>query len=69
MKFTATLALLLFTAAANAGLIESLKPGPSDIKQAGPLAFGPDGILFIGDTQQGAIYAIDTEIEWLRIIR
>jgi len=37
-----------------------LKPGTPDIKSAGPLAFGPAGILFIGDTQSAAVFAIDT---------
>src|SRR5262249_18867695 len=37
-----------------------LKMGTPDIKSAGPLAFGPDGILFIGDRQAAAIFAIDT---------
>ena len=35
-----------------------LKPGPAQLKLAGPLAFGPPGILFVGDPQQAAIYAI-----------
>src|SRR4051794_15117000 len=52
--------MLALTLTARAGLNESLKAGGMDIKQAGPLAFGPEGILFIGDTQQGAIYAVDT---------
>ncbi len=29
----------------------ALKKGTPDLKSAGPLAFGPDGILFVGDTQ------------------
>lgn len=37
-----------------------LKPGAVELKSAGPLAFGPDGILFIGDPKAAAIYAIDT---------
>jgi hypothetical protein len=37
-----------------------LSQGTPDIKSAGPLAFGPSGVLFIADTQQAAIYAIDT---------
>jgi hypothetical protein len=37
-----------------------LKPGTPDIKSAGALAFGPGGILFVGDTQQAAIFAIET---------
>jgi len=35
--------------------------GTPDIQHAGPLAFGPDGVLFIGDTRGAAIYAIDTK--------
>jgi hypothetical protein len=38
----------------------SLKTGTPDIKSAGPLAFGPDGVLFVGDTQGAALFAIDT---------
>src|SRR5947209_17696536 len=38
----------------------SLKKGTPDLKSAGPLTFGPDGILFVGDTQGGALFAIDT---------
>lgn len=38
----------------------SLKQGNPQIKSAGPLGFGPDGILFVGDTQGAALYAIDT---------
>jgi hypothetical protein len=43
-----------------ADLLGSLKKGTPDLKSAGPLTFGPDGILFVGDTQGAAIYAIDT---------
>lgn len=38
----------------------SLKSGKPDIKSAGPLTFGPDGILFVGDTKGAAVFAIDT---------
>ncbi len=34
--------------------------GTPDIKSAGPLAFGPDGVLFVGDTAGAALFAIDT---------
>lgn len=37
-----------------------LKPGTPDLKSAGALAFGPDGILFVGDAQGAAIFAIAT---------
>ncbi|MCA9260581.1 MAG: hypothetical protein KDA61_15320, partial [Planctomycetales bacterium] len=30
-------------------------------KSAGPLAFGPEGILFVGDAKGATIFAIDTE--------
>ena len=38
-----------------------LKEGTPDLKEAGPLAFGPDGVLLIGDPQSAAIFAIDTK--------
>ena len=37
-----------------------LKSGTVDLKSAGPLAFGPNGILLIGDPLGAAIYAVDT---------
>lgn len=52
---------LAFTSTARGNLAETLAPGPVDIQQAGVLAFGPDGVLFIGDTRQGAVYAIATD--------
>jgi hypothetical protein len=38
----------------------SMKKGTPDLKSAGPLAFGPDGVLFVGDTKGAALFAIDT---------
>ena len=43
-----------------AGLTDSLHQGKPDLKSIGPLAFGPEGVLFIGDPQGAAIVAIDT---------
>src|SRR5438128_11585044 len=43
-----------------ADLSDSLKKGTPELKAAGPLAFGPEGILFVGDTRSAAIFAIDT---------
>jgi len=68
MRLNVRLALSLFAAAAvavassarAADLGASLKKGTPDLKSAGPLAFGPDGILFVGDTQGAALFAIDT---------
>src|SRR5260370_31358736 len=34
--------------------------GKPVINSTGPLAFGPDGVLFVGDRQAAAIFAIDT---------
>ena len=36
-----------------------LEVGTPAIKSVGPLAFGPEGILFIGDNGGAAIFAID----------
>jgi hypothetical protein len=44
-----------------ASLIDSLKPGKADLKSAGVLAFGPDGILFVGDSTGAAVFAFDTD--------
>lgn len=38
-----------------------LKEGTPEIKSATALAFGPDGILFVGDAKGATIYAIDTK--------
>ena len=38
----------------------ALAPGKVDLKSAGALAFGPDGVLFVGDSIAGAVVAIDT---------
>ena len=56
------LQVALFTAAiALAANTAGMKSGKADLKWAGSLAFGPDGILFVGDSLAGSIYAIDTE--------
>jgi len=47
--------------AADTNLIDSLKKETVTLKSAGPLAFGPQGILFIGDPQAATIYAVDTD--------
>ena len=42
--------------ASNAGMTK----GKVQLKTAGPLAFGPDGILFIGDSLGASVIAVDT---------
>jgi hypothetical protein len=56
-------AAALLAGAANAAdksLIDSLKAGTPDLKQAGALAFAPEGILLVGDSLGAAVFAIDT---------
>jgi hypothetical protein len=43
-----------------AALTDSLTKGTPDAKSLGALAFGPEGILFVGDASGAAIFAIDT---------
>ena len=52
---------LLATPGFAASLTDSLKAGKAELKSAGSLAFGPDGVLFVGDSLGGAIFAIDTQ--------
>lgn len=57
----ATLIALLSVPAGAAELLNGLdKQGQPDLKFAGPMAFGPDGILFIGDPASAAVFAVDT---------
>jgi hypothetical protein len=51
-----TLCALAFAAPATTGMTM----GKADVKSAGPLAFGPDGILFVGDSLGAQIVAVDT---------
>jgi hypothetical protein len=37
----------------------SMQTGKAGLKSAGALAIGPDGVLFVGDTAGGAIFALD----------
>jgi hypothetical protein len=58
-------ALTLFCALAAAGAAspdtgQSLKASKAVLASAGPLAFGPDGILFVGDTAGATLWALDT---------
>ena len=53
--------MLLATSGFGADFTASLKLGKADIKFAGPLTFGPDGVLFVGDSLGSAVYALDTQ--------
>jgi hypothetical protein len=54
-------AVVLAGAANAADLTAGMTKGTPELKSAGPLAFGPEGILFIGDTQGAAIFAVATD--------
>ena len=54
------LTLLVSTGLASE-LTDSLKGGNVDVQSASQLAFGPEGILFIGDSLRGAVIAVATE--------
>ena len=62
-SFAALFALAL--AAGGAGAAEKIdgldKSGKAELKSAGPLAFGPPGVLFVGDSQGAALFAIGVE--------
>ena len=47
--------------AATVDLGEGAATGPAALQSIGPLAFGPDGILFAADSLGGAIFALDTK--------
>ena len=59
----ALLAVLALSSIANAANLWQLKTGTPDLKSAGTLTFGPDGIIFVGDQKGAAVFAIDTADE------
>src|ERR1044071_9750124 len=60
MRLKLTFFAILLTAALAFGA-SGMTAGKADLKSAGALAFGPDGILFVGDSMGGEIFAIDTD--------
>ncbi|MBI5771114.1 MAG: hypothetical protein HZA93_25285 [Verrucomicrobia bacterium] len=56
----ASLALGLSVLTTHAGVTAGMTEGAPALKSVGPLAFGPDGILFAADTKSAAIFAIAT---------
>ena len=55
-----TAALLLAAVAPAPAADEGLTKGTPNLKSATALAFGPNGILFVGDSAATTVYAIDT---------
>lgn len=61
LSFTLTLlAFGIFVQGTEAKWTADMKEGKAEFKSMGPLAFGPDGILFVADTKAAAIVAIST---------
>lgn len=60
LKIQAALCLVPLSMTMAGDLSKSLKTGKAELKSAGALAFGPDGVLFVGDTQAGAVWALGT---------
>jgi hypothetical protein len=58
--FALVFAALCVAPVLGEGPVDSLKSGDVALQSAGALAFGPDGILFVGDSTAGAIVALDT---------
>jgi hypothetical protein len=54
------LALLATTVLAAEAPLASLKLDTPQLKSANALTFGPNGILFVGDSQAATVFAIDT---------
>jgi hypothetical protein len=56
----ATVGALLFGAALSTEAADGMKKGTPDLQSAGPITFGPQGILIVGDPKGAAVFAIDT---------
>ena len=61
LSLTFALALTVAAGRKAASPVPDLPVGKVQLTSAGPLAFGPDGILFVGDSVGGTIVAIDTQ--------
>ncbi|HEY4363601.1 MAG TPA: hypothetical protein VGN17_21730 [Bryobacteraceae bacterium] len=59
LKFALPLSLAVALVAAPPATT-GMTTGKANLKSAGPLAFGPDGVLFIGDSLGAQIIALDT---------
>ncbi len=60
LSLAATLAFTIGAARKPASVSADLPSGKAQLKSAGPLAFGPDGVLFVGDSIGGEIFALAT---------
>ena len=58
---TGIVVMLLIAANRSSENPYGLKKGTPEIKSISALAFGPDGILFIGDSKSASVFAVDTK--------
>ena len=57
----AIIPILFLIAAINRPSEHGFKTGTPEIQSISSLAFGPDGILFIGDSKSAMVFAVDTK--------
>jgi hypothetical protein len=57
---TAVAVLMIAATAMASSNIDTLAAGKANLQSAGALAFGPEGILLVGDSTSAAIFALDT---------
>jgi hypothetical protein len=60
LSLATALAVTVTAARKPAGVLADLTSGNAQLKSAGALAFGPDGVLFVGDSIGGEVVALDT---------
>lgn len=60
LKFGFSLFVVAGLASYGASLTSTLKAGKANLKSAGPITFGPEGILFVGDPMGAQVFAIAT---------
>jgi len=58
MKRPCLICVVAALCAAGSAMAE-MKQGTADLKSAGPIAFGPAGVLFLGDPQAAAVFAVE----------
>lgn len=56
-----TVCILGINSDSNAAELYGLKKGTVELQSASSLAFGPSGVLFVGDAKAAKIYALSTE--------
>jgi len=60
LSLATALAVTVTAARKPAGVLADLTSGNAQLKSAGALAFGPDGVLFVGDSIGGEVVALNT---------